>query len=172
MPQLIKEGCRLGTKNTSKARDRLISCNKCDPFAVTPFKRLLDESAGSEGSTEAVLPEPAKCPSCFNIVSEDTLVAFRNDMDSPEVSAVGDYFDPPLEDMTIELVGENLRAAAQSMISGCDQCCDCPEITFECILDELTGCDPKSTEYILCRPARCPRCRRDVTERTIVLPRQ
>jgi hypothetical protein len=162
----------LGTKNTLKAQDRLISCEKCDRFAVTPFKRLLAESAPDASSTEAALSEPAKCPSCFNIVEEDTLVAFRNDMDSFEGSAGADYFDPPLEEMTVHLVGENLRAAAQSMISGCDQCCDCPEITFDCILDELTACDPKSTEYILCRPARCPRCRRDVTERTIVLPRQ
>jgi hypothetical protein len=44
--------------------------------------------------------------------------------------------------MTVHLVGENLRAAAQSMISGCDQCCDCPEITFDCILDELTVAIP------------------------------
>ena len=162
----------MGTKNTLKALDRLISCNSCDPFAVTPFKRLLDESTGDESPTGATLSEPVKCPSCSNIVSEETLVAFRNAMDSSEGSVGADYFDPPLEDMMIHLVGENLRAAAQSMISGCDHCCDCPEITFECILDELTGCDPKSTEYILCRPARCPRCRRDVTERTIVLPRQ
>ena len=162
----------MGTKNTLNARDRLVSCEKCDPFAVTPFKRLLDETSGDESSTEAVPSEPAKCPSCFNLVKEDTLVAFRNDLDSIGGSATSDYFDPPLDEMSIHLIGENLRAAAQSMISGCDQCCDCPEITFDCILDELTGCDPKSTEYLLCRPARCPRCRRDVTERTIVLPRQ
>jgi hypothetical protein len=162
----------LGTKNTLKAHDRLISCEKCDPFAVTPFKRLLDESAEETDSSEVVSSEPAKCPSCFSTVKEDTLIAFRSDMDAVVGSAGADYFDPPLEEMTVHLVGENLRAAAQSMISGCDQCCDCPEITFDCILDELTGCDPKSTEYILCRPARCPRCRRDVTERTIVLPRQ
>jgi hypothetical protein len=162
----------VGTKNTLKAQDRLISCEKCDQFAVTPFKRLLDESTPEAGSTEAALSEPVKCPSCLHIVDEDTLVAFRSDVESAEDSPVAEYFDPPLEEMTVHLVGENLRAAAQSMISGCDQCCDCPEITFDCILDELTGCDPKSTEYILCRPARCPRCRRDVTERTIVLPRQ
>ena len=162
----------MGTKNTLKAQDRLISCEKCDCLAVTPFKKLLDESAPEAGSKETVYPEPVKCPSCFNIVEEDTLVAFRSDMDSLGDPGGADYFDPPLEEMTVHLVGENLRAAAQSMISGCDQCCDCPEITFDCILDELTGCDPKSTEYILCRPARCPRCRRDVTERTIVLPRQ
>ena len=162
----------MGTKNTLKAQDRLISCEKCDQFAVTPFKRLLDESSTEAGSTEASLSEAVKCPSCFNSVYESTLVAFRSDMDSIEDSPGAEYFDPPLEEMTVHLVGENLRAAAQSMISGCDQCCDCPEITFDCILDELTGCDPKSTEYILCRPARCPRCRRDVTERTIVLPRQ
>ena len=162
----------MGTKNTLKAQDRLISCEKCDRFAVTPFKRLLDESAPDDGSTDTVLSEPVKCPSCFGIVEENTLVAFRSDTDSADDSAGAEYFDPPLEEMTVHLVGENLRAAAQSMISGCDQCCDCPEITFDCILDELTGCDPKITEYVLCRPARCPRCRRDVTERTIVLPRQ
>jgi len=162
----------LGTKNTLNAQDRLISCEKCDPFAVTPFRKLLEEAILDTSSTESAPSEPAKCPSCFHEVTVDTLVAFRNDVDAMEDSAGADYFDPPLEEMTVQLIGENLRAAAQSMISGCDQCCDCPEITFDCILDELTGCDPKSTEYILCRPARCPRCRRDVMERTIVLPRQ
>jgi len=162
----------LGTRNTLNAQDRLISCEKCDRFAITPFKTLLGESVQDGGSTEAALPEPARCPVCFSIVEETTLVAFRSDVDFVESPTDADYYDPPLEEMTVRLVGENLRAAAQSMISGCDQCCDCPEITFDCILDELTGCDPKSTEYILCRPARCPRCRRDVTERTIVLPRQ
>jgi hypothetical protein len=162
----------LGTKNTLNAQDRLISCEKCDPFAVTPFRKLLEEASPDSSSTESAASEPSKCPSCLHVVTEDTLVAFRNDADAMEGSAGADYFDPPLEEMTVQLIGENLRAAAQSMISGCDQCCDCPEITFDCILDELTGCDPKSTEYILCRPARCPRCRRDVMERTIVLPRQ
>jgi hypothetical protein len=162
----------LGTKNTLRATDRLISCEKCDPFAVTPFRTLLDESAGEAAASDVVLPETFKCPSCFNIVNEDTLIAFRGDMDAIEGSEGAGYFDPPLDEMTIHFVGENLRAAAQSRISGCDQCCDCPEITFDCILDEVTGCDPKSTEYILCRRARCPRCHRDVTERTIILPRQ
>jgi len=172
MPQLIKEGRRLGTKNTLNAQDRLISCEKCDRFAVTPFKKLLEESAHDSDSADASPSEPVKCPSCSRIVDDETLVVFRNDADSADSYAGADYFDPPLEEMTVRLVGENLRAAAQSMISGCELCCDCPEITFDCILDELTGFDPKCTEYILCRPALCPRCRKDVTERTIVLPRQ
>ena len=162
----------MGTKNTLKAQDRLISCEKCDRFAVTPFRKLLEEATPDASSTESAPSEPVKCPACFSIVEEATLVAFRNNMDTFQNPTDEDYYDPPLEEMTVRLVDENLRAAAQSMISGCDQCCDCPEITFDCILDELTGFDPKSTEYILCRPARCPRCRRDVTERTIVLPRQ
>lgn len=162
----------MSTKNTLNAQDRLISCERCDQLAVTPFRKLLEESAPDPRSPEAVLSEPVKCPVCSNFVQDDTLVAFRNEVDPAESPAGADYYDPPLEEMMVRLVGENLRAAAQSMISGCDSCCDCPEITFDCILDELTGFDPKSTEYILCRPARCPRCRRDVTERTIVLPRQ
>ncbi len=172
MPQLISEGCRLGTKNTLNAQDRLISCEKCDQFAVTPFKKLLEESTPVSGTDQPPSSEPVKCPGCARIVDHETLVAFRNDPDSADDTTGTPYFDPPLEDVTIRLVGENLRAAAQSMISGCELCCDCPEITFDCILDELTGFDPKCTEYILCRPALCPRCRREVTERTIVLPRQ
>src|SRR5258705_7730282 len=115
MPQIIKEGCRLGTKNTLNAQDRLISCEKCDRFAVTPFKRLLEESAQGDSSIEVAASGPVKCPGCSNIVDEDTLVVFRSNLDSIETHAGDDYFDPPLEEMTVRLVDENLRAAAQSM---------------------------------------------------------
>jgi len=162
----------LGTKNTINAQERLISCEGCDRFAVTPFRKLMEASASATGPSTLALPEPVRCPACSRIIEEETLIAFRPEPNMHDTITGSEYYDPPLEQMSVYLVGENLRAAAQSLIRGCEQCCDCPEITFDCILDELTKCDPKSTEYILCRPARCPRCRRDVTERTIVLPRQ
>ena len=44
------------------------------------------------------------------------------------------------------------------------------EITLDYILDEITGCDPQFTEYILSRPANCPACFHEVTEKTLVIP--
>ena len=162
----------MGSKNTLNAQDRLISCERCDQFAVTPFKKLLEETTPDGEVAPVAISDPVKCPSCSRVIDDETLVAFRNELESGDNLAGLNYFDPPIESVTVRLVGENLRAAAQRMISGCELCCDCPEITFDCILDELTGFDPKVTEYILCRAARCPRCRREVNERTIVLPRQ
>jgi hypothetical protein len=34
----------------------------------------------------------------------------------------------------------------------------------------VTGSDPSVTDYILEQPAKCPKCRRDVLEKTLVEP--
>ena len=159
-----------GRENTLKAQDRLISCERCDRFVITPFRWLLDELAYESGSAEEASSEAVRCPVCSEVVVESTLVSFRK---HPLASLpAADYFDPPLENATVMLVDEDLRAEAQKLIAACEQCADCTEISFECVLDQITGCDPRYTEYMLCRPARCPRCCRDVNERTLVLPRQ
>jgi hypothetical protein len=44
------------------------------------------------------------------------------------------------------------------------------EIPFDVILDRVTGSDPSVTDYILEQPAKCPKCRRDVLEKTLVEP--
>lgn len=159
----------MGAKNTSKAQDRLISCEKCDDLVITPFKLLLEELARKYGIREYTLPEQVTCPVCSGVIVESTLVSFRKEVES---TSGADYFDPLLENSSVWLVDEPIRAAAESMISGCEHCADCTEISFEYILDQITGCDPTSTQYLLCRPARCPRCSRDVTERTLVLQRE
>ena len=92
-------------------------------------------------------------------------MSLKNTSNAPN----SDYFDPPLENTNVQLVDEYIRALAQCMIAGCEQCCESTEITFDCVLDEITGCDPTTTEYLLCRPAWCPRCFREVNERTMVL---
>ena len=38
------------------------------------------------------------------------------------------------------------------------------------ILDSVTGSDPSVTDYILKAPAKCPNCRRDILEKTLVEP--
>ena len=153
-----------------KLQDRLISCERCDRFVITPLKWLLDELAWESGAAVAALSEAIHCPACSELVVESTLVSFRKH--PAVVPAVSYYFDPPMGSTTVLLVDEVLRAEAQRLVAACEQCADCSEISFECILDQITGCDPKCTEYLLCRPARCPRCCRDINERTLVIPRQ
>jgi hypothetical protein len=48
---------------------------------------------------------------------------------------------------------------AEQRIDSCEACSpDDAEVPFEYLLDELTGCDPEVTDYVLPEPARCPRC--------------
>ena len=50
--------------------------------------------------------------------------------------------------------------------------CDCNEegaqIPFDNILDRVTGSDP--SVCILEEPAKCPKCRREILEKTLVEP--
>jgi hypothetical protein len=53
---------------------------------------------------------------------------------------------------------ETVRKAEQEIIS-CEACSpDDAEIPFDYVLDSITGCDPEITDYVLARPAECPRC--------------
>jgi hypothetical protein len=55
-----------------------------------------------------------------------------------------------------------LRLAEQLIVS-CEACTpDLAEISFEHVLDCITGCDPESTDYVLKEPARCPNCGAEV----------
>jgi hypothetical protein len=44
------------------------------------------------------------------------------------------------------------------------------EIPFDWILDRITGSDPRVTDNLLKQPARCPRCFREITEKTLIEP--
>jgi hypothetical protein len=44
------------------------------------------------------------------------------------------------------------------------------EIPFDWILDRVTGSYSSATDYILEEPAKCPYCRRDILEKTLVEP--
>src|SRR5215510_13731565 len=45
---------------------------------------------------------------------------------------------------------------------------DGAEIPFDNILDRVTGSDPSVTDYILEQPAKCPNCRREILEKTLI----
>jgi hypothetical protein len=60
---------------------------------------------------------------------------------------------------------------AEQLIESCEGCNpDGAEIPFDNILDRVTGSDPSVTDYILESPAKCPNCRREVLEKTLVEP--
>jgi len=59
----------------------------------------------------------------------------------------------------------------EKLIDSCEHCnLEGAEIPFANILDRVTGSDPKPTDSILERPAKCPNCRRDILEKTLVEP--
>jgi hypothetical protein len=61
--------------------------------------------------------------------------------------------------------------AAVKKIESCEQCNpEHAEIPFDWILDEVRAAQPGGTEYILEQPAKCPRCFREITEKTLVEP--
>ena len=55
-----------------------------------------------------------------------------------------------------------------SGILSCEACSNDAEIPFDYVLDWVTGLDPAVTDYVLSEPAKCPKCRADVTEKTLI----
>jgi hypothetical protein len=73
-----------------------------------------------------------------------------------------------IEETDIVLIDETTVSETEHWISSCEQCADQTPIAFDYLLDALTGCDPQITEYVMCRPARCPFCDSEITEKTLV----
>jgi hypothetical protein len=60
---------------------------------------------------------------------------------------------------------------AERLIESREHCNpDGAEIPFDNILDRVTASDPSVTDYILEMPAKCPDCRREILEKTLVEP--
>jgi hypothetical protein len=72
------------------------------------------------------------------------------------------------KETTIVLVDEPIVAETEQWLSACENCAEYPAIALVYLLDALTGCEPSVTEYLMCRPARCPSCRSNVCETTLV----
>ena len=81
------------------------------------------------------------------------------------------FFPLTPEEQIIVLVGDVTLRQAQGLIAFCEHCdSEHAEFLFDHLLDRVTGSDPVRTEYILEVPARCPNCRREVFEKTLVVP--
>ena len=82
-----------------------------------------------------------------------------------------EYFPRVPEEQIIILITDSVMRRAQNLIAFCENCDpENAEFLFDNLLDRITGSDPMKTEYLLEVPARCPNCRRDVFEKTLVVP--
>jgi len=80
-----------------------------------------------------------------------------------------DFFDPPWEQTTIVLIDTVTLQKAEQRFLSCEVCNpNDAEIPFDHILDDITGHDPSVTDYLLAKPAHCPRCQHEVREKTLV----
>jgi hypothetical protein len=80
-----------------------------------------------------------------------------------------DFFDPTPEQQIVVLIDAATLHHAERLIESCEHCNEeGAEIPFDNILDRVTGSDPRVTDYILEAPAKCPNCRREVLEKTLV----
>jgi len=68
---------------------------------------------------------------------------------------------------TVVLVDEATVAETEQWLSACERCVDQAAIAFVYLLDALMECEAV-TEYLMCRPARCPNCSGEVSETTLV----
>jgi hypothetical protein len=82
-----------------------------------------------------------------------------------------DFFDPTSEQQIVVLVNAATLRKAEKLIECCKPCNpEGAEIPFDNILDRVTGSDPSVTDYVLEQPAKCPNCRREILEKTLVEP--
>jgi len=76
-----------------------------------------------------------------------------------------------VEVRNVVLVDENQLLEAQYCLAGCESCDENASVTFDYLLDAVTGCDPTTTDYVMCRTAKCPNCLHVVNEKTRIVTR-
>jgi len=81
-----------------------------------------------------------------------------------------DSFDLTPEKQNVQLIESGTLHEAERLIESCEYCNPAAEVPFDSILDRVTGSDPSVTDYILEVPAKCPNCRHDILEKTLVEP--
>ena len=82
-----------------------------------------------------------------------------------------EHFRKVPDEQIIILITDTVLRRAQDLIAFCEHCDpENSEFLFDNILDRVTGSDPMKTEYLLEVPAKCPNCRQDVFEKTLVVP--
>jgi hypothetical protein len=80
-----------------------------------------------------------------------------------------DFYNLAPEDRVIVLVEIADVKEAESLVLCCEHCGpDVANLPFDIIVDILSESDPATTDYVLERPATCPRCGHEILEKTLV----
>jgi hypothetical protein len=74
-----------------------------------------------------------------------------------------------IEDLQIILLDEARVMEIEQWLAACENCAENAAVALDYIFDALTGCGPELTEYLMCRPACCPCCAGEITEKTLVV---
>jgi len=72
-------------------------------------------------------------------------------------------------EVDIAFIDDPLVLGAENYVSGCYHCDDRASLPFDYVLDAITGCDPRLTEYLMSRLALCPHCKSKINEKTLVV---
>ena len=82
-----------------------------------------------------------------------------------------DLFDVSLQQIQLIAIGPNTLRRAEREIVFCEHCNpNDSEIPFDWLLTEVTG-KRGPYEFILGELARCPNCKHEITEKTLVEPK-
>jgi len=82
-----------------------------------------------------------------------------------------EFFDVSLKPIRLIAIGPKTLRRAEQQIESCEHCHpDDSEIPFDWLLAEVTG-KRGPYEFMLGELARCPTCKREVTEKTLVAVR-
>ncbi len=148
----------VGEASLLKALRHIGGCESCDGSASHPFDAVLSEVLGENPATRHFMCCCALCPTCAGSIIETTLVTF-----------VAQPTAKPYAESDVIFIDEPTLSTAQDFIAGCENCTDTAEVVFDQLLDAVTGCDP-TTEYVVRRNPRCPRCLHEITANTLVQP--
>jgi hypothetical protein len=80
-----------------------------------------------------------------------------------------DSFDSAGEDQVVKLIDDTAIHEAEDLIVGCEVCSKDAWLPFDYVLNTVTGDDPVS-DYIMRTKAKCPCCRYQIRERSLVKP--
>jgi hypothetical protein len=79
-----------------------------------------------------------------------------------------DFFEATPKQQNVILVDAATLREAERLIKSCEHCN--PVGVDQNILDRIIGSDPSVTDYVLEQRAKCPNCRHDIFENTLIEP--
>ncbi len=158
-----------GEASLLKALGRVVACQNCSSSVFRSFGSVLVEVLGETGPiSQFILSVPIECPSCRSPIVENTLVRCDGELHEGAPATPPVYEERPSDETNVVLIDEATLLKAQAFVTGCGNCTAHAEMTFDYILDAVTDDDPTVTEYVQCRPAECPRCGQEISEKTLI----